>query len=361
MHTPRLAPTLLLAGLACGRGAPAPVARDVGAPPDAVPAEPAEPDVGPADVAPPVDPAWEQVVAWAQPANPPAPRGTLDRALEPLRPVRSEVEDLLRAAEREAARAAARAGQRALEPPAPVELPAAAQEALAALLAWYDAEGGLGTTDCSASRDSLPLLTLARAALEAAAGNPDDPRVAAVLRLAWLLREGGDSLIHVMLGSAIASEAVDWAKRRELQPSEAFRHYAPGTAFLFRVLAAEAVCSDGLVARLRTPEGAAEREALARAVNADTPAAVDAAVVAEIATVRSYWIELVTGARERWDDASGVERFLDDRAEAARRRQLNHPVLAVLAVPLGRQLHRLRDAREEYVRFLESAESADAH
>jgi hypothetical protein len=118
-------------------------------------------------------------------------------------------------------------------------------------------------------------------------------------------------------------------------------------------VAADAVCAAMMAGQLRTERGARQREILAGRRGVTGPAAIDAVVEDEIASVRAYGLDVVTGALEPWADHAAADRFLDERAEAVRR-DPSHPLRAAIVAPLGSLLGRLRASRDEYLGFVRS-------
>lgn len=185
---------------------------------------------------------WAQVDAWAAPAPGfEAPTAHLRRAL-----------DRLQASELR--------GYTGKEPLAgPAALDDAAREALAELIAWSDAGGGLGGERCVAGLQdptfpAVRALALARVALHGADG-PDAPQVGAALRLGDALRARGGLLLG-LIGFAIADEARATALRLTWPKSQVFAAHRPRRDQVFPLLAREAYCQATEIEALSGQEGA---------------------------------------------------------------------------------------------------------
>lgn len=285
-------------------------------------------------------PRWAQVVEWARPASPdPGSHVVLTRAAAELRPVREEVKRLLREGASDALPFIDRTG-----------LPPEAARALASLVEWHQGGGGLGGRSCRQLDDTLDIHALGQLAL-AVSDSVEQPEVQAALELARRLRDDGPSILTVMVGASLADAAVSWSRERGAGPAPAFARLRPPPTFVQRSLAAEAVCSLELAALLRGPDGAAERESLARR-RAVTGDAVTALVEREIAAVRQYQEDLVHGVRDRLGDPAALDAFLEERARAAHD-QDDWLLLKVVVPPGAHLVEKLREHERNVTAFLD--------
>lgn len=265
-----------------------------------------------------VDARWEQVVAWAKPTVEPGDPARFTRAVELARDHTKAV----RGAHRRAERYAVDAGV----------LPAAVDEAVAALVGWAQAGDGLAVAVCddpgqTVAQELLVAYELARAALLTAPDDPEHPHVMAVLYLGHRLRGEGKNALQVTVGMAVSAAAVDWAQARGVKPGKTFRDLAPTRDDGFRALAAEAVCQVSLV---------------------EVGGRQDQAIGTQLAAVRAFNTDTVHGAFRRKGDPKRLEAYLVARAEQGRK-QTETPVLRRLA-SATRLLVDIRKERDAYER-----------
>lgn len=242
------------------------------------------------DKIPPRNRLWQQVVEWAEPDVPDSPHDKLAAAVTALRG-NDDISEIWRGSP--------------TKDPAPAE-PDEVAVAVDALLEWRKQDGGIergrcGDPEMLVDSARIDLLTLARAALLWAPGDPSHPRVEAALYLGHRLRREGHSLLDVMIGLAIATDAVDWAKSRGLSASDAYRELAPRSDLPARAYAAEAVCT---VAMLDTLLGDPER---ARKELGGKP--IDL-LQREVERVRYFNQQLVHGIHSNVADRATVQKLV---------------------------------------------------
>jgi hypothetical protein len=316
------------------RVAPAP-ATDVAPPADAMSSTDAAPPVDGS-----VDPAWQEVLAAAKSALPAGEHATLDRALDRLAPFAGDLEERLELRRRN-------------DDGTPLTgLPPEVLAAVDDLQAWQRGGGGLDTSACD-DPNALRLRTLARAALQLSYDAPDDPNLRAVLYLAQRLREEGPTLLQVMLGAALGDEAV---ARWKIKPGDArrvFAAYAPSAGFLLRAVAAEGTCVLRNAERALGPEGDSLRAGLTREYGLATEGERQEFLRAEVEAVRRYEVDLLRATRAWLADPTGAADDLDGHVAEAKREPKAHPILAVVAIPLGRRLRELAEARARYLTFVQ--------
>lgn len=265
-----------------------------------------------------VDERWAQVITWAKPTVKPGDAALFERAVELAKDHSKAVRDAHRGAQRYA-----------VEPGA---LPAAVDQAVATLVAWAQAGGGLAVGVCddpaqTVAQDFLVAYEVARAALLTAPDDPEHPQVRAVLYLGHRLCGEGNSALQVTVGVALSAAAVDWAQARGVKPGKAFRDLAPAKDIVFRTLAAEAVCQVSLV---------------------EVGGREDQTIGTQLKAVRAFNTDTVHGAFRRKDDPKALEAYLGARAEQGRK-QTDTPLLRTLAAGI-RPLVDIRKERDAYER-----------
>jgi hypothetical protein len=258
---------------------------------------------------------WQEVVQLARPEVEPGDGALYLRATEAIAP------------RREAVRLAIAAGQDAGAGP---EVPPAAHEAVALLVAWHRAGGGIVGSRCD-GRDAvdsggLAALTLAELALATASPDQAAERLAAVLYLGHRLRDEGPNLLTVMIGTEIVERAIAWASARGQPAPPSLRAAAPPSTVLVRTLAAEAVCVGILTASL--PQR--QRE-----------------------TLRGFFADAVAVLAGAATPADGLARIEELAARA--RRDRRHPELVAVLPALERQLASLHERSERHRAFFAGA------
>jgi hypothetical protein len=209
---------------------------------------------------------------------------------------------------------------------APVPPPAAVQAAIDALVAW-DGSGALAPVPCTSGLDNpMPyrLLTLLKAAIEAASGPADAPAHAA-LRMALVLRVDDNDPLAMNIGAAITKDARESFERRGLAAAIPAT-FAVADDLPWRVLASNARCAVGMLASLdrSSPEAKELMDGFAK-MGRDPARALDE----EAAAVKAFWDETLAqaaGARTRAELRDVLERRTDD-AHDSRPRSMLVPVL----------------------------------
>jgi hypothetical protein len=233
-------------------------------------------------------------------------------------------------------------------------VPEAALDAVEALVRWEQANGRLPARTCTPDKTLFGTLKLARVALLVGGADPDGAELRAVVRLGARYRAEGLSMLEGMVGGAIINEARGWADKLELPRTGALRGYAPTEDGLRRIVAAEAVCSLSLFAKLQEPDSADAttlREALGDAGRRGVPALI----AAEGAHLRAYWITLLAELRGRAADPAATDRRIAERAERIDRQPERHPVLSLLVTATARSIANLRDYDDDHRAWLAGA------
>jgi hypothetical protein len=196
---------------------------------------------------------------------------------------------------------------------------------LEAFALWAEQGGAPWQMSCTRpNKELLHVRCLARVGL-ATATSFDDPVVRALITLGQRLRDGGTSLLAIMMGASLLENVVSWAEQRQQAPSPQLVAAAKGTD-LVRALAVEARCTMQVVEQLRG-EGGASKMLYGEI---------------EIDFVRRYFVDLIAGARKLVNDPPRFEQLLRERSASAEK----HPVsraLPMIASPMDRWTTRLRE------------------
>lgn len=137
----------------------------------------------------------------------------------------------------------------------PVEPTPEMRRAIDALIAWDRSALGfaVGCDDLAMVRGRkrrpwFAVVTLAKIVF-AVARSADDPAIHAVLRIGQALRDPGNPNIAILAGLSLATNAAKWLGERQLQPSVAFRTYAPSADTAFHVARGHLRCELPQLAR----------------------------------------------------------------------------------------------------------------
>lgn len=228
------------------------------------------------------------------------------------------------------------------------ELPFELRAAVDGLVDWHRTHDGLGTDACD-DADLLSQLNLAQLSL-ATAHSAEDEQVIAVLALGQLLRNCGP-LVETMLGLALASEAIQWARARGIAADSTFARYRPTADEIFGGLAREAVCSHQMV------EDAVRSGGLGpSAANSPPGAELLMRPDRELRMLQLYHVERLEAADAAGrDPAALVEAFAWDDDE-----DLPRSLVLRIMTPSGHVVENLVEHLVEYDAFLADQGSSNA-
>ena len=198
--------------------------------------------------------------------------------------------------------------------------------ALAHLMAWHRAGGGLPPSGCDL-RDARPYDYVRLTDLVLATSAQPDPAVDAVIHLAHrLIVEGGNDP-EIVIGLQLVDDVLDWLGPRP--PPLSLRALDLGDAALDRAIAVAAVCADAAAARVGADD--APQVEMLRAANPDGPADDAELVAAERVAVRTWYASAFAAGqgRSRAQRRADAERRVDRVADDPR-----HPLVTMLAPPL---------------------------
>lgn len=188
------------------------------------------------------------------------------------------------------------------------ELPPEARDAVAALVRWDQAGGGMPATDCAASDTARAAWRLSQVALVVAGEDAGSPARRAVSLLATRLRDEAPTMLEGIIAARIADSSRAWATARDQPPDEAAQGYRPTEDSLIRLVAAEALC---------TVEFTVYPEVLTGVPHDD--AARGRVIATVVPPIRRYWIDVIALLRARADDPDAIDARIDARTEAVAR------------------------------------------
>jgi hypothetical protein len=181
------------------------------------------------------------------------------------------------------------------------------QVGLPELVAWAEGDGGLMATPCTDHVRSggwlMRLLPLTSHALRTAPDDPEHASVRAVLYLGERLRAEGVTLLEVTVGEQLLLDVVRWHQARGLPAGASLRRWRNDDEPPLRALAAQALCAEATIERMRLDPTYA---------GADAGAHID--IEAEHA--RQLTLALLERARAVGDDPARLEAVAADSTAA---------------------------------------------
>lgn len=200
----------------------------------------------------------------------------------------------------------------------------AIDQSIASLVRWHQSGGGVPRVACRDVQtigELLHVLPVAQAALMQAEETENPANLAAVLYLGHRLRREGTTMLHIVIGSEVSHQALQWARYRAQATVPAFESWRPRQEDILRALAVEARCQVAMIKTLRDPDDEARGQF--RAMGGELPASpTDAWVADELTAVRQYnqqMIDMVqAGLDDKAADEQGLIRALQAHTERAR-------------------------------------------